>query len=614
MTRVRLFFFAAGIVAIFATAGVPPEVRAASDKVTLGEVVITATKIEEPIEESTSDVTIITSKDIEKMNVGLVSQVLKRVAEIHITQNGGKGGITDVFMRGGSSQHTLVLIDGVKVQSTTTGGFDFAGIAVGDIERIEIVKGPQSTIYGSEAMAGVINIITKKPVQGAASVSLDMEGGSYGFYRHDLSVSGGRDGIGYRLAHSYQSSDGISSARGGNERDPFDLASMSMRVDMSFENFDLELSGRNSYTHVALDAFDFTTMAPADDPDYKQREQRYLLSGKGKLYLADNYEQVFSVSRFTDKLSLSHPTDPFLNANITGTTDTLEWQHNVFVTDDYTITAGAEYREEKADNAGNFKVNINNKALYVNNKLRSGELILNAGLRYDNHETFGEKTTYRLGALYDLSAVGVTLRGSYATGFRAPGINELYFPFYGNIALDPEQTKAWEIEAQKALGEKVSVSLTYFNQQYEDLIQTDPLTWTAANIADADVSGVEASVSATLMEGLSLGLGYTYMETEDKATGKPLSRRPDNKLALDAEYQRGDFSINADYTYVSERLDSAVGRDLDAYSLINLGSSYKVKNITFFARIENLLDEDYEEVGGYSTPGISFFGGVKTGF
>jgi len=587
----------------------------AEEKVNLDEIVVTATRLEEPVGETTSGVTLITRKDIQNMNVEFVPDVFRNLPELHVIQNGGTGKVASVLLRGGSSSHTLVMIDGIRVNSTTTGSFDFSGIAIADIERIEIVKGPQSTIYGSEAMAGVINIITKKG-EDTPKADVSFEAGSFGTYNPSLTVSGMYKTLDYRLTGNYFSTDGISAAGNGTERDGYRNASVSGKFGIKpLEKVVMEFTGRYSYERSELDGFDFFGSKAVDDLNFVQRGHHALLSGKGMLRLSDMWNQTISVSLVRDSLTFRDPDTAFNNTEIVTAIRTVDWQHDFSPAEYYSVVAGLEYREEKGDNPENFDESLDNYALYLNNKLKlfRKALVVTAGARYDDRDISGTKATYRLGAFYTVPHAGASIRASYGTGFRAPSLNELFFPFYGNRNLKPEETTSWEVGISKDLFEDgVHLSVTYFDQEYENLITTNPLTFTAANIAEAKVKGLEASLLIEVNDHVNIKTGYIYLDTEDRQTGKQLPLRPQDKLNLAVDVSIKDFTVLADYTFVGERFDSSVKRSLSSYSLVNISSSYRVsKGLTLFARGENLFDEHYEEIGTFGTPGFSIYGGIR---
>ncbi|MFZ5908089.1 MAG: TonB-dependent receptor plug domain-containing protein [Nitrospirota bacterium] len=583
--------------------------------VPLEEIIVTATRLSEFVGESTSDVTVITGEDIEKMNVRFLPEVLRTVSELNVVQNGTTGTVATVLLRGGDSTHTLILLDGIRVNSTTTGSFDFSGISADDIERIEIVKGPQSTLYGSEAMAGVINILTKKG-RGKVRGELSLEAGSFGNYSPSATISGGQDRVHYRLTASHFSTDGISSARTGQERDGYRNSVVSGKFGIALSDaVELEMTGRYAYDRTELDGFDFLSMLPSDDENFVQRRNVLLMSGKGRIMLLPGLEAVFTLATSRESLGFRDPDTEFNNYRIETRMDTIDWQNNVFCSEAYTVTAGAELRNETGENKDNFDESLTNRALYLNNTIRlfSRDLVLNAGLRYDDHETSGSETTCRIGALYSYKPLSIRLRSSYGTGFRAPTLNELFFPFYGNLNLKAEKSTSWEIGIEKdIIPGSLMVSLAYFDQKYKNLIQTDPVTWSAANIAEAKIRGVETEVSASLTEHLSVHAGYTCLDTEDKTTGHALTRRPEDKITVSSQFSNEKISMVLRYIFIGKRYDASVDRHLPSYSLIGLSGSYQADDrLTFFGRIENLFDAEYEEAGGYNTPGFSVSGGMR---
>lgn len=590
----------------------------AGEEVKLEEIVVTATRMAEPVRETTSDVIVIPEEDIRKMNVNFVPEVLREIPDLHVIQSGGPGKVASVLLRGGSSSHTLVLIDGTRVNSTTTGSYDFSGINVDDIERIEIVKGPQSTVYGSEAMAGVISIITKKGKEGMKT-DVSMEAGSNGSLNPAATIAGGYKTTDYRLTGTYFQTDGISAAESGTERDGYRNASLSGKLGFRpTEKFGIEFTGRYFYDRSELDGFDFFGRKAVDDLNYVQHGHHALLSGKGMLRLSDMWYQTISVTFVRDSLDFRDPDTAFNNADVMTTIRTVDWQHDFSPAEYYAVIAGFEYTEEKGDNTGNFDQSLDNYALYINNKLKllGDALVVTAGARHDDLDISGTKTTARFGAVYTLSHAGVSIRAGYGTGFRAPSLNELFFPFYGNPNLKPEETTSWEVGIEKDFfEERVHLSATYFDQEYENLITTNPLTFTAANIADAHVKGLEMSAAIQINDNIHVKTGYAYLDTKDRQTGNQLPLRPQDKLNLTVDVSIKGFTFVAYYTFVGERYDSSVKRTLSSYSLVSMSSSFRVsKGITLFARGENLLGENYEEIGSFGTPGFSLYGGMRISF
>jgi len=592
---------------------------AAEEPEDMPEIVVTASRIEEPRSDVTQDVTVITRKEIEENGSAFVADVLRSETGLAIVQNGGPGKHASIFLRGGSPSQVVIMIDGVKVKSATTGSLNLAGILVDDIERIEIVRGAQSTLYGSEAMAGVVNIITRKG-GGALKTAVSAEGGSDSTYRTTVSLSGGTDWLDYRLTGSYFSTDGISAAASGTEEDGYRNRAVSASVGIApSERLSIRMNGRYYKDETDLDDYQWG-VGMVDDLSYRQEGEHYLLSLRGSLFLLDGYEQVLTLSTVNDDLDSDDPDTSWNNWTVESNLKTADWQHNLYL-GNATITGGIEYRTESGkytSSTDSYDEKIDNRAAYLNGKIRMMDrtLVLNAGLRYDDHETAGSRTTYRVSASYLFTSAGLKLRSSYATGFRAPSLNELYYPNFGNTGLKPEKSRGYDIGLeQPLLGGRLTFSATYFKQKFDDLIQYDFATFTAQNIGNAEIEGIELGLAMTPANGIEIGFDYTNMDATDLDTDTPLSRRPENKFSSSLRFGIGPVMLAGEYLYVTKVYDSAVSRHLGSYSLVNIRSSYRIsRQFDIFARVDNLLDEEYEEAGGYGTPGRSFFGGIRAEF
>jgi len=421
----------------------------------LPQVVITASKITEPLAEVTSDAIIITKEEIEKMNAHFVTEVLRTIPGIYVKQLGSPGKQASVFLKTSTkSGDLLVMIDGIKVNSPTTGDFDFSSLSVDEIERIEIINGPQSTLYGSEAMAGVINIITKKG-KGKPRMNLSLEGGSYGTYKPAFNLSGGTEKIDYRVTTFYYKNDGFSAYKDGDEKDGYKNAFISGKFGFRpCGKLELEFLGRYYY---ARNEIDFGTedglSIYKDDPDCIQRNYHLLISGKLKLYLTSNWKQILTVSKVRNLIKTSDPDDVFkwYSSKIVPAIYILDWQHNLFLSKNFIFIIGTEYRKEKGKYEGSttYDEDIENKAIYMNSKIKllNNNLILNGGIRYDNHQTFGKKTTYRIGFLYNIMPYALKIKANYGTAFKAPTLNDLFWPntgwAMGNPDLKSEKSWAW---------------------------------------------------------------------------------------------------------------------------------------------------------------------------
>lgn len=580
---------------------------------TLPEVVVTASKWDEPGEDVTQSMTVITRKEIEKRGVSFVADLLRTESDLSIVQNGGFGKNASLFLRGGDGKQVLVLVDGVTVNSPSTGAADLSGLMTDDIERVEIIKGPQSTLYGSEAMAGVVNIITKKGT-GKLKGSVAAEGGSFGTVKTSGTLSGSTDLWDYRLTATFFDTDGISAAKSGTEPDGYTNTAVSARIGFTpSDRSSLGLNLRYGHDRSALDGFTYG-VGLVDDPNWVQTRDDYLVSVSGMVFPLDTYGQALTLSLTGVRLRSEDPDTPWNNAQIDTSTRLVDWRHTLDLAP-FTVTAGFAYRREAAENRGGYDESVDTKAGYLSGKARlfDASLIVDGGVRYDAHETFGNNLTWRAGVLYHLKPWGVRLKANHGTGFRAPSLNELFYPNYGTRDLKPEKSTAFDAGIEKEfLDGRLVVGATWFRQRYRNLIQTNFATFMADNIGRARCEGVETVVSAQPLEGLTLRAAYTYLEAVDLETDRLLSRRPRNRVTSSLEYTVASLTLAADYLYVSKRFDASARRDLSPHSLVNLRGSYEVnRHVRLYARVDDLFDTDYEEAGGYNAPGIAAFGGIE---
>lgn len=611
--------------------------------ITLEEVVVTATRIEEPVEEVASSVTVITKKDIESKKAGTVLEVLKSVPGLDISQSGGPGQLTDIFIRGAKTEHTLIMIDGVEMNDPMSPGrsFDLSHLTVDNIEQIEIVRGPQSTLYGSDAIGGVINIITKKG-EGKPKFFISGEGGTYNTFREAAGLNGGTKLVNYSLGISHLNTEGLSAANekyGNTEKDGYENTSISARVGVTHSDcLDIDFIVRYIDAETDLDT---KGGMGGDDPNYVSRSKQLFLRTQGSLLLFNGlWEQKIGLSfsnqdrDYLDDKDAQHPDDSskgLYNSKMWK----VDWQHNLYLHKTNTLTTGIEYEEERGESEYSWESawgpneslfpekSANIKGAYIQDKIVLYEsLFTTLGIRVDDHSRFGSEITYRIAPAYLLKKTNTKIKTTYGTGFKAPSLYQLYAPAtewgpIGNENLKPEKSKGWDAGIEQYLFQnRLTLGAAYFWNDFEDLIDFD---WDKGyiNIAKAQTKGAEIFASARPLEDLTIRASYTYTDTQDKETGQRLLRRPLNKGSLNLNYiflEKG--SVNVDIIYVGKQddMDPDTYERVKAgdYTLINLAASYDItKNIQVFSRIDNLFNQDYEEVKGYGTPKFSIFGGIK---
>ena len=595
-----------------------------AENIRMEEIVVTATRTEIQKAEIPASVTVISEKEIHERGVSTISDILQDVSGLDVTQQGGPGKITSTFIRGAESRHTLVLIDGVRVNSPTLGGFDFSDLTVDNIERIEVIRGPLSTLYGSDALGGVIQIFTKKGKISTGAVSF--EGGSYGTSKEAVSAEVKKDLYDLSLTASRTDTHGFSAFKSGSERDGYENTSISLRLGRKMYGGRTDLTTRLIQSKTELDGckFDPDTFSSyeCDNPAYEQERRMAII---GLLYSSQfnpSWEQRLSASVTSEHL-INRDIDPNgVNSRIDTTINNINWQHNITSDENSRLSIGYEWQGQNGENMGNFSKAFSNHAIYLQEqkKLGTSAQVL-AGVRWDDSAIYESALTYRLGMTY-LPVEIVKWYAQYGTGFKGPTLNDLFWAGAGNPDLDPEKSKGWEIGIEEMFSDNLSLSVAYYENFFKDLIQwapidpSDPFSlWQPQNIARAESRGIETNMVWNISTLLRLEGNYTYNDTEDKDTHSYLLRRPLNKYALFLHLNpEGRWTVTTNFFHTGKRVESD-GTDLPAYSKVDIISRYRISSTTeIYGRIENLFDEEYEETKGYGTAGFSTYGGVRMTF
>jgi Outer membrane cobalamin receptor protein len=606
---------------------------------TLGEIIVTATKTEIYPGEVGSSTTVVTADEIEKSGKRTVVEVLRDIPGVAVAQNGALGGLASVYLRGADAGQTLVMIDGVEVNDpmSTDRSFDFAHLTTDNIERIEVVRGPQSTLYGSDAMAGVINIITKKGT-GKPTVDASFEGGSHNTFRENLSSRGSIDKFNYSLSVSRLDSDGISSAARGSENDPYQNTAVFSKLGYKiFDNSELTLVTHYTRARTAIDngAYD-------DDPNdiawWKDLTTK--LAFNQNITSWWNHCLSFSYNDMRRKdlngTDYRHPYDSFSDW-YKGNTKKGEWQHNFSPVEWNTFTAGFEYEEESGSSFyesesawGPFSSkqdtkSVTNRGYYFQDQLKLWKLLfITPGVRIDDNEMFGTETTYKISIAYLIHQTGTRLKGNWGTAFKAPSLYQLYSN-YGDPNLKPDKSKGYDFGFEQYFFKNMlSFDLMYFHNDYKNMIDWDSSTWKYKNIGKAMTKGFEAGMNFLPLKNLTIGANFTFTDTENKETGHDLLRRPRRQAGLTLDWGfLPKANLHAGVTYVGKRKDVFYDSSTwmsenvtdKGYTTARLAASYDVtKNFQIFGRIENLFDKHYQEIYGYKTLGRSFYAGIKGSF
>lgn len=574
-------------------------------------VVVTATRTAQSANESVSSVKVFTREDIIKSQAQSLPDLLKGSVGIHFTQNGGRGTNTSLFMRGTNSDHVIVLIDGVKVGSATSGTVAFQNLPMEQIERIEVVRGPRSSLYGSEALGGVVHIFTKKG-GGKTAFGSHVTLGSKDTYEMSAGVSGGGNQVFYSISAEAEKTKGFDACQaeaatkfGGcfadePDKDGFKNMAGSARLGFRFdEQSEISLFALQADSESEFDG-NFQ-----DSSDSRER----VLGVNMKLALTQALELDLQYAQ-TEEHS-----DNFKNNIYASTFDTTRdhasGQANIAVMDRDLVTIGTDYQRDKIKSNEQFSETEREiYGVFAQYLMSLNAHDIEISTRYDFNEVYKDAFTGSIGYGYKL-AQGLRFVMSYGTAFKAPSFNELYYPNYGVPTLKPEESATFEV-GLKGETELNEWSLVYFSTKVDELIGYDS-SWNTLNIDRASIRGIEAELRQKLNQNWLLGLDLSAISPLNSSSGpydgNLLARRPKTSARLTLDYQEADWSVGTILTHAGTRYDNAANtKKLKAYKILDLVGQYQLSEEWLLqGRIENLFDSDYETALFYNQPGRGFF-------
>ncbi len=603
---------------------------AAEEPTELDQIIVTATRTAQTADETLAPVTVITREEIDRRQVNSVQEVLRGVPGLQITNNGGLGKFTGVFLRGTESDQVLVLIDGVRAGSVSNGTMAFEQLPIDQIERIEIVRGPRSSLYGSEAIGGVIQFFTRRG-GGPLTPSFSAGGGSHATYKIAGGLSGGGGDGWFNLNASRIDTAGFNACRstlaqpGGcftfePDDDGYTNNSGSARAGYRFPN-GLELEG------YFFQAEGDTEFDQADNPPFFFPPEEFfhnrsdfvqqVVGGKLRFSPLANWDVTLQGGRSLDELeSINNrtSTDVFDSERQSASV-----QSNLTLAPEQLLTVGFDYYKDLLDSTVEYaETSRDDKAGYAEYQGAFGDHGLVLGTRFDENEQFGGNWTgnvsygYRFGEL-------LRLRAGWGTAFKAPTFNELYFPRFGDPNLDPESSESWEIGAS---GEVYAVrwSLSGYHTELDDLIAgvLDPATcpppffFCAQNIDEARILGLEATAATTLY-GWDLAANLSLIDPENRGNGpnrgNVLPRRTEQMFQLDLDRRFGRFSVGATVYGEGRRFDDVANtRRLAGFVLVDLRAGVEIyKGLFLEGKVGNLLDKEYETAEFFNQDGTNFF-------
>ena len=593
-------------------------------------VIVSATRTDIPLSESPATVSVVKAEDMEQKQIERVSDALREVPGLAVVQTGTAGQLTSVFTRGLASEHTQVLLDGIPINQGLAGQFDFANLTIDDIDRIEIVRGPQSTLYGPRALAGVIQLFTRRG-EGTPGATITSEGGSYGTFRETLESDGSIDQFDYSIGASRIDTD---NARPNNQyRNTDAIANVgwspdkTVRISALFAYSLSDTGNPNSiFTPRPLDNF---------------LTEKWLIAPRIDLRIGDWWDHKVIVS-YDHERQLNDPNDD----GFVGPTRalfkriTVDYQNDLRPLSWVTITSGFFYNEVDTGQERPFVLfgptfisdYTTETAGFLEVSTRPlHNFVLVGGGRIDHFNQFGDIWTYRFAGNYTVDRTKTVLHSSVATGFSPPSSQDKIFrfnPFPGQPLppLKPADGFGWDVGIEQPLWEnRVKIGVTYFHNDLTNLIGFNG-QFETLNLGAARTQGLELELHATPINGLTVMASYAYLDAEKTDTrniaqppGSRLPRRPRNEVYASASYLwcKG-FRTTVAAKFVNAREELSFGSpnlDIEDYAFVNFAAEYEVNpQLTLFGRIDNLTNEHYAEVFGFPVLGRAVYGGVKVRF
>ena len=613
--------------------------------------IVTATRAPTPVDRVVSSVTVLDQAALNRnQDIGVTEQLL-RTPGVSVSRNGGYGTNTSLRIRGAETDQTVVVIDGVKLNdpSQPGGGYNFGNLLGGDIARLEVLRGPQSVLWGSQAIGGVVNIVTAQPTR-PLEANFEVEGGSRDTVSARAGIGGKQGPLTFRLGAQAFTTDGISviaPAFGGVERDGYQNQSVTGRAELAIAD-GISADVRGFYTTARVD-LDSTT---ADTPDYATDKEFVGYAGLNVALFGGRLRNRVSYGYTSIKRDNYGPTRArSLSFDGLGRNDDIQYQGSVAIARGWDAVFGVDHEYQRmrtvspsaslavpipAPSTGS--ASLTGVYGQLNATVIDG-LTLSAGVREDDHSRYGSKTLFQGGGVWKLPT-GTLVRASYGEGFKAPSLYQLYSTF-GNLALEPERATGWEagIE-QRLLGDRLTIGGTYFQRRSRNLIIFvscpavsalplcfQPGTTTVRfgyydNVSRALAYGIEGSGALKLTDRLQLDANYSWPPSEDRSPGVvtdgfQLARRPRHAANGSVSYRFGrGIAAGAAVRWSGETFDNAAHTiRLAPYALVDLrGELALTKAVALFGRIENLLDKDYETAYRYGQLGRSVYAGLRGRF
>lgn len=596
------------------------------------DIVVTAAGIEQSRDEVGQAITVIDADTIKTRQAIDVVDLLATTPGVRFNRNGTVGAQTGVSLRGAETTQTLVLIDGVKVNdpSGIGDGYDFGPLLTGNIRRIEVLRGSNSVVHGSQAIGGVVNIMTGVPAEGFGA-NASAEYGYSDTFSAKADISGTAGIASGGVGAAYFRTDGISSAANGTERDGSENIAAKARLKLAFSD-SLSLDLRGYYIHADLDVDGFPAPAYilADTPEVAITDQYVGYAGINLALLDGKLTNRAAVTWMRNDRDYYSARGADVDYGYSGTNLRFEYEGVYAPVDQAKLVFGYEHERPDYDYFGfgsttSAKINIDSVYALAIVKPFTG-LAVTGGVRHDDHSQFGGATTFGANANYSPNGGATNVRLSYGEGFKAPSLYQLYDTFSGNRALTPERSKSYDVGFDQRLdGGRAVLSVTAFQRDTRNQINYDvslPPFGGYANLDRTRAKGVEASIALKPVDALTVTGSYSYVDARDRSAGSAtygnrLARRAANAVSVSADYVWPfGLSTGATVTMVGDSFDNAANtRRLDGYALAGIRASFPVgEHLEVYGRVDNLTDENYQTAYGYGTYGRAAYGGVRVRF
>jgi vitamin B12 transporter len=577
-------------------------------------IIVTESRIPTIVSESLSAISIIEREDIERYQATDLYDLMSRLPGVSMLRNGVRGSATSLSIRGNQGDHSLFLVDGVRIGSATLGSATLGLINTNSIERIEVVRGPKSNLYGADAIGGVVNIITRDSAD-MDSLQVKSSVGSNGTKETTLSAGTTQGKSSYSVVLNAYETDGIDSTydtsflhgdEDGHENDSIALrygyeinddAKLSLSYNSNDSSTDYD-SGCSKWEEVA------GVWIQEQFECYIYNETKITsLSSSLELNVTDRWSTNFQLGRSTDNAEELSPNVDLADFSLDGIFNTTKteatWFNAIELEADTILSLGLDYQKDEVDSSNTYDVSSrDNKAAFLQYKFKSDGADVSFGARRDDNEQFGAHTTTSVSAGQDISD-NVRLNFSYGEGFKAPTFNDLYYPGSGNPNFVPEQSKNIELGLNANWGDSVA-NVTLFNNRLENLIQYNFATWTTDQTAEVEITGLELSLE-TEISGWIVGLSGTVLNPEDKSTGNLLRRRAERSASLDGDYSVGNYGLGFTVYSQSHTFDNAANTvRFGGYTTFALRANFDLSdNWKFKVNANNLTDKEYVTASGF---------------